>query len=190
MQKHSDPVTPSLAARDSVILGLLADTHGYLDPRVATEIANCDVAVHAGDIGGAGVLGALKPRSGIIVAVLGNNDAPAAWWDPNQTAAMLARVSTLELPGGHLVVVHGDRYTPAKLRHHLLRRNFSEARAVVYGHSHRLSCDLDAEPWVLNPGAAGRVRTYGGPSCLILTATPEDWRIEVRRFGPALTARR
>jgi hypothetical protein len=34
-------------------VAILADTHGFLDPRVAEQVAECDLAIHAGDIGGA-----------------------------------------------------------------------------------------------------------------------------------------
>jgi hypothetical protein len=42
---------------------------------------------------------------------------------------------------------------------------------------------MDTVPWVLNPGAAGRTRTYGGPSCLLLIAGETDWKVEVHRFA-------
>jgi uncharacterized protein len=172
-----------VTAFDRVRVLLLADTHGYVDPRVAAEVGHCDVAVHAGDIGGAAVLDALAPRLGIVIAVRGNNDRPDTWPEAEQTRlAGLEQVATLELPGGHLVVVHGDQHTPARRRHHLLRQQFPAARVVVYGHSHRLACDCDAMPWVLNPGAAGRARTHGGPSCLILLAADTGWQVEMRQF--------
>ncbi|WP_414717181.1 metallophosphoesterase family protein [Tahibacter sp.] len=85
------------------------------------------------------------------------------------------------MPGGRLVVVHGDRWPP-RGRHAALRRAFPAARAVVYGHSHRLAVDVDAEPWILNPGAAGRARTYGGPSCLLLQASTREWRVVAQRY--------
>ncbi len=172
-----------LATLDHVRVALLGDTHGYVDLRVAAEVSRCDVAVHAGDVGGAAALEALAPRLGVTIAVRGNNDEPAVWPDSERAQlASLERVATLALPGGHLVVLHGDQHTPASRRHQLLRREFPAARAIVYGHSHRLACDCDTLPWVLNPGAAGRVRTYGGPSCLILSAADRGWRVEVRRF--------
>jgi predicted phosphodiesterase len=82
------------------------------------------------------------------------------------------------------VVLHGDRVNPAGTRHARLRGRYAEARAVVYGHSHRLVCDTAAMPWVLNPGAAGRDRTHGGPSCLVLTAGAAEWSVEAVRFSP------
>lgn len=168
-------------------IAVVSDTHGYLDARIAEAVCACDMVVHAGDIGGARVLDALQPRGGRIVAVLGNNDEPAKW-----PAADRARIHTLPdvaevaLPGGMLVVVHGDRVLPAKQRHDRLRSMFPAARAIVYGHSHRLSVDRSAQPWVLNPGAAGRARTYGGPSCVILRAAQDEWDVRPLRFAGTL----
>lgn len=171
------------AGRQRVLL--LADTHGVIDPRIARLAAGCDAVVHAGDIGNAAVLQAIA-AAGRVLAVRGNNDTAAKW--PAADRARLARLAEeqrLALPGGTLVVVHGDRVLPAGRRHEKLRRLYPEARAVVYGHTHRAACDRAARPWVLNPGAAGRTRTFGGPSCLVLTADERQWRVQLRRFAPA-----
>ncbi len=169
-----------------VRVALLSDTHGTLDPRIGEAVRGCDLAVHAGDIGNAGVLAVLSPRSGRAIAVTGNNDTAAKWPTGDaKTLESLPTVASLELPGGRLVVIHGDRINPAARRHERLRRRFPDARLVVYGHSHRLVCDLGTLPWVVNPGAAGRSRTFGGPSMLILSATPDSWVVHALRFpGP------
>jgi uncharacterized protein len=163
-------------------VAILSDTHGRIDPRVLEVVAGCDLAVHGGDIGNAGVLAALQPRGGRVLAVLGNNDVPHKWpeWD-RDLLAQVPEQAELPLPGGRLVVIHGHQ-TPARERHERLRRRFPHARAVVYGHSHHLVTDCEAEPWILNPGAAGYERTYGGPSCLVLTAAERGWELVVRRF--------
>jgi putative phosphoesterase len=169
---------------DMIRVAILADTHGHLDHRVAVLVAGCDLAVHGGDIGNAGVLAALRPRQGRVIAVTGNNDLPGKW--PQDERALLATLpaqAELPLPGGILAVIHGHR-TPARKRHERLRKRFPHARALVYGHSHRLVADRDAEPWVLNPGAAGKARTFGGPSCMILTAAEHGWDLEIHRFEP------
>ena len=81
-----------------------------------------------------------------------------------------------------LVVVHGHRFDPVALRHDRLRAEFTGARVIVYGHSHRQVFDQSAQPWVINPGAAGQARTFGGPSCAILTASTRNWTITEHRF--------
>jgi len=170
---------------------ILSDTHGYLDPRIAELAATCDVAVHGGDVCGAAVLQALRPRTGRVIAVRGNNDVPAKW-PPRERALLdsLPAEDALDLPGGRLVAVHGDRAGPLHARHDWLRRKYPEARLIVYGHSHRLVCDQSQWPWVVNPGAAGRARTFGGPSCVVLAAHVRAWRLEPHRFEPMARARR
>ncbi|MGE0383761.1 MAG: metallophosphoesterase [Gammaproteobacteria bacterium] len=160
---------------------LVSDTHGCVDSRIVALAADCEYAVHAGDVGSAAVLDALVARRG-CVAVRGNNDTPQRW-PPEQraTLAALPVQAMLELPGGRLAIVHGDRHGPPVRRHARLRGAFAGARCIVYGHSHRLCVDTDAEPWVVNPGAGGRARTYGGPSCVILDIRGECWRLGVIR---------
>lgn len=164
-------------------LALLADTHGALDPRIQDLVSECDLAIHAGDIGAAAVLARLQPRQGRVLAVLGNNDTPRHW--PRQDRDLLCHLpESLDyaLPGGRLIVIHGHQ-TPARHRHQWLRQHFPSARALVYGHSHRLTIDTEHDPWILNPGAAGRERTHGGPSCLILTVSGTEWALETHRFS-------
>lgn len=163
---------------------LVSDTHGHIDPRIAGLAVQSDVVVHAGDIGDAQVLKHLRPSGGRIYAVRGNNDTPQKWASGGRgVLRTLPEEVVLDLPGGTLVVIHGDRSQPASQRHERLRRLYSGARAVVYGHTHRAVCDRGTLPWVLNPGAAGRVRTFGGPSCLVLTANPRIWSVRLVRFG-------
>jgi putative phosphoesterase len=167
-----------------ILVAILADTHGQLDERVEGLVADCDLAVHGGDIGNASVLARLRPRSGRVLAVTGNNDLPWKW--PEQERRLLSELpeqQALALPGGTLTVIHGHQI-PAGNRHDRLRRRFPGARAVVYGHSHRLVADRARTPWVLNPGAAGRARTFGGPSCMILTVSDGGWRLRLVRFDP------
>ncbi len=178
-----------LDAAAALTVALVSDTHGYLDERVAAEVRACDLAVHAGDVGGAAVLDALRPR-GAVHAVKGNNDTAGKW--PRAERPVLAALPAelaVTLPGGVLVVVHGDRVLPARRRHARLRAAYPDARAVVYGHSHRLCCDQAEVPWVVNPGAAGRARTYGGPSLVILRIEGRAWSLEARRFEPLPPAR-
>lgn len=50
-------------------------------------------------------------------------------------------------------------------------------------------CGREATPWVLNPGAAGRSRTFGGPSCLLLAAASDGWEVTLHRFEPIAAVR-
>jgi uncharacterized protein len=174
------------AADETLRIALVSDTHGFLDPRVAGLVEECDVAVHAGDIGSLSVLESLRPRSGRVVAVRGNNDVPQKWPAHERSAlAHLPLDASLDLPGGVLYVVHGDRAGAPTRLHGRLRRLNGQARGIVYGHTHRLVCDCESLPWVLNPGAAGCRRTFGGPSCVVLEVDAAQWRVRAHRFAPA-----
>lgn len=165
-------------------IALVADTHGTLDARVADVAVGCDLVVHAGDVGGSAILARLGAGGARVVAVAGNADTPRHWPEDDRDALdALPEQTAIALPGGRLVVVHGDRL-PARSRHARLRRQYPDAAAVVIGHSHRRVVDDADRPWVLNPGAAGRSRAYGGPGCLVLEADRRRWRVEVHAFAP------
>jgi putative phosphoesterase len=157
---------------------LLSDTHGVLDPRVRALATTADRVVHAGDVGSSEVL----DRLGNVRAVLGNNDVPGKWQGDPAVQANLPQQFVEELPGGLLVAEHGHKALPASRRHEVLRARHPEARLIVYGHSHRLIVDDAESPWVVNPGAAGLSRTFGGPSAILLKATKRSWTLDVHRF--------
>ena len=162
-----------LGDHERVTLGLISDTHGTLERALLPWLAEVDVIVHAGE------LRQLAPKSGHVVVVRGNNDTPGQWPEGTETLLdTLPEQAYLNLPGGLLVVEHGHRVTPARTRHERLRRRHPRARAIVYGHTHRRVIDTDETPWVLNPGAAGRQRAFGGIGFLRLTATADEWDIE------------
>ena len=171
-------------------VALLADTHGWLDPRIATIARACEIVVHAGDIGAACILETLAADQARVVAVKGNNDTERHW--PCADHAVLDRLPeamTVDLPGGQLWVAHGHRL-PAHTRHRRLREQAPEAAAIVVGHSHRRAIECAPAPWILNPGAAGRSRAYGGPGCFVLNASPGGWSIETHVFDRLPQSRR
>jgi putative phosphoesterase len=166
---------------------LVSDTHGFIDPRILRLAEGCVLAVHAGDIVGANVIQELQAVTSNVISVRGNNDVPGKW--PAAERGLLHAIpeeQLIDLPGGSLAVVHGHRVWNCRDRHRRLRALYPQARAVVYGHSHRPVHDQDTTPWVINPGAAGKNRTFGGPACMILHATSHDWRVEQHRFAPLL----
>ena len=170
-----------------VTVGILSDTHGYLDDRVARVMQDCDYAIHAGDIMGAHILNKLQPRKSVI-AVAGNNDMPSTWNSDEATVvSALPKSTQLKLPGGLVIIEHGHRLGGFP-DHDQFRWDHAEARLVVYGHTHKRVIDQKAEPWIVNPGAAGRERTKGGPSCLILSASEAEWSIETILFKDAEAA--
>lgn len=180
------PQDHSIAEAGELTVAILSDTHAWLHPGVADTVARSDLAVHAGDICTAAVLEALRPRLARVIAVAGNNDRPPLWPAAEAPiAATLPQAARIRLPGGVLAVEHGESHGFHHPDHESLRRAHPEARLIVYGHTHRRVIDAASRPWVANPGAAGRTRTHGGPSCLVLTASEHGWRLQSRVFEPA-----
>jgi uncharacterized protein len=121
-------------------VGVLSDTHGLVRPETLAALAGSDLIVHAGDIGGAAVLEALRALAP-VVAVRGNNDR-GAW------AARLGETEVVEAGPALLFVLHD--------RHALdLDPRAAGFAAVVSGHSHRPSIERRDGVLYLNPGSAG-----------------------------------
>ena len=148
-------------------IGLIADTHGQLRPEVAQAFAGVDLIVHAGDVGGAQVLPALRALAP-VEAVSGNVDDR---YDP-----MLPRERVLPLGELTLHVSHGDELGSPKPD--ALFAAYS-ADIIVYGHTHRqLMLVGDDGRMVVNPGAAGPRRFSLEASVAVLTTDGRDARVE------------
>lgn len=164
-------------------IGIISDTHGIIDPNVIEAIKDCDQIIHAGDICSARVVEQMHQLSDSVTAVAGNNDASGLWpIEETHVVNSLPHMAEIELPGGKLAIEHGHRHGMHQPCHDALRHSHPDARIVIYGHTHTMLIDSDQTPWVVNPGAAGHTRTRGGPSCLILTVTGDQWDVEMLRF--------
>ncbi|MGB3589867.1 MAG: metallophosphoesterase family protein [Tunicatimonas sp.] len=132
-------------------IGLLSDTHGFLDPQIFTYFANCDEIWHAGDIGAVGLLTELQTFKP-IQAVFGNIDG-------GELRQELPLDCWLEREGLTIWMTHIGGYPPKynpRVRKILADR---QASLFICGHSHILKVVKDDERdnmLCLNPGAAGR----------------------------------
>src|SRR6266545_5185732 len=130
-----------------VRVGLVSDTHGRLEPRLAELFEGCDLLVHAGDIVGPAILRELA-RMAPLRAVRGNNDLGPAY-------DALPEMAWVELGSLTALVVHEigarGRLAPT-LRRALARR---PAEIVIHGHSHRPGAALEEGLLFVNPGSAG-----------------------------------
>jgi uncharacterized protein len=132
-------------------IGLLSDTHSYLDPELFTHFSACDELWHAGDWGSMEVvrsLQAFKP----LVGVSGNIDGR----EIRQEVPLYQRI---EREGLKISLFHiGGKpgyYPPDALKH------VQEDRPDIWvcGHSHILRVSHDKKYHNLlhlNPGAAGK----------------------------------
>ncbi|MEM7468578.1 MAG: metallophosphoesterase family protein [Pseudomonadota bacterium] len=156
-------------------IAVIADTHGPLNQEIAARLDSYDSVLHAGDLGGWGYFAKIKVP---VHAVLGNNDVSAKWpRAEHDVLRTLPDVLEVQLLGGLLVIVHGHQFPHAKKRHQHLSARFPTAKAIAYGHSHRPCIDKSTTPWILNPGAAGNVRTYNGAGFISLRISRAGWRV-------------
>lgn len=124
-------------------IGVIADTHGLVRPEVAEIFANVDAIVHAGDIGGAHVLDALRALAPLTF-VDGNND--------DATGEEIARVT---LGGLRILLTHilPRPHKPAARVIESLAREAADV--VVYGHSHLPHNEVVDGVRYFNPASAG-----------------------------------
>jgi len=159
-------------------VAVISDTHSYLAPEIIEIIKSCDIAVHAGDICGVEIIQSMQPKSGKVYAVAGNNDPYC-----HMTQTTLPRTISFNVPGGKIAVEHGHIHGSHRPDHELLRKAHPDAKVIIYGHTHKKVIDQSEAPWVINPGAAGKTRTHGGPSCLVLECSDDkEWKINKYRF--------
>lgn len=132
-------------------IGLLSDTHGYLDERIAHHLRGCDEIWHAGDFGDARVVDELQALAPRFRGVYGNIDGT----DVRRTQPL---TQDFEVEGLRVVITHiggyPGHYAPAARP--LL--DATQPGLFVTGHSHilRVMPDPRRQLLHLNPGAAGR----------------------------------
>jgi putative phosphoesterase len=131
-------------------VGIISDTHGWLDPRVAHHFHEVDEIWHAGDIGQASVitdLEKIKPCK----AVFGNIDSAAL---RAQTKDFLL----LEVKGFKVLLIHiAGPFSSYNIQTRALIHQF-KPHALVCGHSHilKVAWDKAFNLLYINPGAAGQ----------------------------------
>ncbi len=130
-------------------VGLISDTHGFLDSAVFRYFAECDEIWHAGDIGEASVidqLSAFKPTK----AIFGNIDGTAI-------RSFIPEHLVFECDGLKVVMTHIGGYPGrySTVARQLIYQN--KPKLFICGHSHILKVMFDAQNQLLhiNPGAAG-----------------------------------
>ncbi len=131
-------------------IGLISDTHGWLDEQVFRHFENCHEIWHAGDFGTMEVIEKLqsfKPLKGVY----GNIDEPAIQRIfPERLSFMCEGVKVcMQHIGGYT-----GKYAP-NVKGWL---QMEKAQLFISGHSHILKVMFDEQLKCLhmNPGAAGR----------------------------------
>lgn len=131
-------------------IGLISDTHGYLDDKVFKYFEPCDEIWHAGDIGTLSLydeLNAFRPT----FAVFGNIDG-------HEVRAVTSETLWLRRQGKTVLMTHiaGKPPNYNKVAKRLILQKKPDI--FICGHSHILKVEMDKKNNVLfmNPGAAGK----------------------------------
>ena len=131
-------------------IGLISDTHGFLDDQVFDHFKSCDEIWHAGDFGNielANKLAAAKPLKGVYGNIDGQ-DIRIVY--PEQLVFMCEDVKVMMRHIGG----YPPKYNPDTKKEILLH----QPQLFISGHSHILKIMYDKNLHCLhmNPGAAGK----------------------------------
>ena len=131
-------------------IGLISDTHGYLDENVFKHFENCDEIWHAGDFGFAEIANRLK-ASKPLKGVYGNIDG-------QDIRSEFAEQLVFVCEEVKVMIRHIGGYPPKynpETKKELLKH---KPQLFISGHSHILKIMYDEKLHCLhmNPGAAGK----------------------------------
>jgi len=147
-------------------IGLLSDTHGFLDPQLPRIFRGVDHILHAGDIGPDHLiaqLGSIAP----VTAVLGNTDS----------SALFRLTETIALGGRKFFVRH--IVTPHALTNELqVRLAREQPQVVLFGHTHQPFNERINGFWFLNPGYAGKPKSDAARSVALLAGDAQEMQVE------------
>lgn len=131
-------------------IGLISDTHNYLDDAVFKHFEHCDEIWHAGDFGTAAVSGALKAFKPIR-GVYGNIDG----YDIRSEFSENLNWKCEEV---NILMIHIGGYPPNYNSHSKIFIKEFHPQIFISGHSHILKVIYDNHFNCLhmNPGAAGK----------------------------------
>lgn len=127
-------------ATGNVVIGLISDTHSRIRPEALAALRGSDLILHAGDIGSADVIAALK-KIAPVHAIHGNIDiAPLATKYP--------ATEVVEIAGFSFYMLHNLQALD-------LNPKAAGFHAVIYGHSHKPEYYFRDGVLYFNPGSAG-----------------------------------
>ena len=151
-------------------IGIISDTHGFLDPKIPGLFAGVSHILHAGDIGPDSIIAELEAVAP-ITAVLGNTDS----------SAMFRLTETVTLAGRKFLIHH--IVDPRELKEPLrLRIARERPDVVVFGHTHRAGWLTFDGVGYLNPGYAGKPKSGAERSVAILHCDGTELRPEFPRL--------
>jgi putative phosphoesterase len=125
-------------------IGVISDTHDYLDPRIKKIFAGVDHILHAGDVGDPFIVFELEQIAPVTV-VLGNTDLGLTY----------KLTEVVRLAGRKFLVQHivHPPEPDDKLKSRLAR---TRPDVVVFGHTHKRYAETLGGILFFNPGYSGK----------------------------------
>jgi len=147
-------------------IGVISDTHGFLDSKIPRLFAGVEHILHAGDIGSDGIVVSLEAVAP-VTAVLGNTDSSPTF----------QLTEAVKLAGCKFLVQHivNPRALTEELRLRIARER---PDAVVFGHTHKAFCETIDGVLYLNPGYAGKPKFGLARSVAVLHCDGKRMRTE------------
>ncbi len=137
-------------------IGLISDTHGFLDPRLPQIFRGVDHILHAGDIGPDRLLAQLESIAP-VTAVLGNTDS-SNWINLTETLTLGGRKLLIH----HIVSPHA---LTAELEVQIKR---AQPHVALFGHTHRRFEETINGVLFINPGYSGQPKQGAERSVAVL----------------------
>ncbi len=179
-------------------IGVVSDTHNFLDPRLAELLEGAEAILHAGDVGSQEVLDGLA-QIAPLNAVRGNVD-------PAELDLPLSR--TLNFENVQVELMHQIPVPQSELqawtdgamlekmhpeRREAFLNTFDRAtQVVIFGHSHQPCLFTLDHRLFFNPGSAGQQRFSLPRCCGLLEIFPRGVRgtvISLERYNERLPAK-
>jgi len=143
-------------------IGVISDTHGFFDERIAELFAGVSLILHAGDVGSDHILERLSHLAPVC-AVRGNVDADGSCATLPESVQIIVSGYTIFMT--HIFNLPEDGPSPDLPD--------PAPDVAIFGHSHK-QCHLNREDTLyLNPASAGRQR-FTNPRSLIILSVDSD----------------
>lgn len=147
-------------------IGIISDTHGWLDPKIKNLFAGVAHILHAGDVGDAFVAFELEQIAPLTV-VLGNTDLGLSFKETE-----IVTLAEKKFLVHHII-------NPSALTEKIAARVAREKPdAVVFGHTHKKFAETLNGIFYFNPGYAGKPKFGTERSVAFLHADENGFRHE------------
>jgi putative phosphoesterase len=143
-------------------VGVLSDTHNFLDPRIFDIFQGVERIMHAGDVVSMDIiieLSAIAP----VIAVRGNMDA-------SDISSRYPEDQRIQLAGNDIFMTHNGALLLRRPQLFEQRCGSKRPDVFIYGHTHRVENRMIDSMLSLNPGSA---RAMMGLSASVAVLTLE-----------------